>query len=124
MTCGETIRQLREKKGMSQSDLAKAVGYKTRSSIAKIETGDSDPSQKMLVKIANVLEVSPGELIHDTISFDITNTANAILKANEVTPMSDARKNLLRLLSKVPEDKIDLLARIVQSVLEDARKGS
>lgn len=124
MTCGETIRQLREKKGISQSDLAKAVGYKTRSSIAKIETGDSDPSQKMLVKIANVLEVSPGELIRDNVAFDVTNTVNAVLKANEVTPMSDARKNLLRLLNNVPEDKIDLLARIVQSVLEDARKGS
>lgn len=124
MTCGETIRQLREKKGISQSDLAKAVGYKTRSSIAKIETGDSDPSQKMLVKIANVLEVSPGELIRDNVAFDVTNTVSAVLKANEVTPMSDARKNLLRLLNNVPEDKIDLLARIVQSVLEDARKGS
>lgn len=66
MSVGKKIKSLREEKGLSQSELAKAVGYKTRSSITKIESGESDPSQKMLLKIANALEVSPSELIDDS----------------------------------------------------------
>ena len=66
MTTGEKIRYLREKKGITQDDLAKAAGYKDRSSIAKIESGGNDPSQRMLLKIANVLEVSPAELLEET----------------------------------------------------------
>ena len=63
MKTGEKIKELREQRGMSQDDLAKAVGYKTRSSIAKIEKGESDPSQKKLVRIAEALEVRPSELL-------------------------------------------------------------
>ena len=66
MTTGERIRLLREKKGISQSDLSIAVGYKTRSSITKIEKGESDPPQNMLIKIANALEVTPAALLGDS----------------------------------------------------------
>ena len=65
MKTGERIKFYREQKGISQSDLAIVVGYKTRSSITKIEKGESDPSQKMLIKIADALEVSPSALLGD-----------------------------------------------------------
>ena len=65
MSTGDRIRTLREQRGITQEDLASVVGYKTRSSIAKIENGDSDPSQRMLLKIANALDVSPAELLEE-----------------------------------------------------------
>ena len=43
MHTGEIIRTLREKQGMSQESLAQRLGYKDRSSIAKIETGTFPP---------------------------------------------------------------------------------
>ena len=65
MKPGEKIKLLRERKGMSQAELAKAAGYDSRSSISKIENGDSDPSQKMLIRIAAALDVRPSDLISD-----------------------------------------------------------
>jgi len=65
MSIGENIRRIREAQGMKQTDLAKLVGYKTRSSICKIESGECDPSQKSLARIAAVLNVRPSELIDE-----------------------------------------------------------
>ena len=66
MKTGEKIRLLRERRGLSQEELAKAAGYISRSSISKIESGDSDPSQKMLKRIAIALDVPAAELISDS----------------------------------------------------------
>jgi putative transcriptional regulator len=51
------IIQLREKKGLSQSDLARAV-MKDRQTIHRIETGDSNPTVHTLHDIAKALDVS------------------------------------------------------------------
>ena len=48
---------------MSQDELAKLVGFKSRSSINKIEMGINDITQSKLVAIANALHVTPGELM-------------------------------------------------------------
>ena len=48
---------------MSQQDLADAMGYKTRSTIAKIESGENDVSQKKLQKFAAVLDTTVEALI-------------------------------------------------------------
>lgn len=59
----KNIKRIREEKGMSQEELAKLVGFKSRSSINKIEMGVNDITQSKLVAIANALGVSPGELM-------------------------------------------------------------
>lgn len=64
MSTGENIRKRRIELGMTQQQLANALGYKTRSSIAKIEKGDSDIAQSKLVSFANMLQT--------TISFLLT----------------------------------------------------
>lgn len=48
---------------MSQQELANALGYKTRSTIAKIESGENDVTQKKLQRIAAVLDTTPEALI-------------------------------------------------------------
>ena len=48
---------------MSQQDLADAMGYKSRSTIAKIESGENDVSQKKLQKFASVLDTTVAALI-------------------------------------------------------------
>ena len=63
MTVGTNIRKRRYELGMSQQELASALGYKTRSTIAKIESGENDVSQKKLLKFAEVLNVSVEYLI-------------------------------------------------------------
>lgn len=59
------IKRIREEKGMSQDELARLVGFKSRSSINKIEMGVNDITQSKLIAIANALHVSPGELMSE-----------------------------------------------------------
>ena len=58
---GIHIRQLREKKDLSQQGLADDSGI-TKSQIARIETAKINTSVKTLVKIANALDIEPKEL--------------------------------------------------------------
>lgn len=58
MQTGEIIRTLREKQGLSQERLALALGYKDRSSIAKIEAGKVDLPQSKLEALGRLFRVS------------------------------------------------------------------
>ena len=55
------IDELRNKKDISQTQLANAIGVET-STISRIETGKSDPSAVTLFAIAKCLEVTVDEL--------------------------------------------------------------
>lgn len=63
MTFGERVLKLRTEKGMTQDELAAAVGYKSRSTIAKIESGEREAHQSMIVLIAKALNVTPAYLM-------------------------------------------------------------
>lgn len=63
MSVGTNIKKRRFELRMSQQELADAMGYKTRSTIAKIESGENDVSQKKLAKFAQVLDTSVEALI-------------------------------------------------------------
>jgi transcriptional regulator with XRE-family HTH domain len=59
---GIHVRQLREKKGLSQQGLADDCEIQ-KSQIARIETAKINTTIKTLVKIANALDVEPKELL-------------------------------------------------------------
>lgn len=63
MGIGKIIRELREEKGFSQEELAKSVGYKSRSTINKIELDINKPTLDKLIKMAKRLEVDPEILL-------------------------------------------------------------
>ena len=63
METHENIKLLREKMGLSQEALAEKVGYKDRSSIAKIESGSVDLSQSKIAAFAKALNVTPAQLM-------------------------------------------------------------
>lgn len=66
---GQRIRSRREELGLSQEALATTVGYKSRTSINKIELGKTDLPQSMIAKIANALQTTPGYIMgHDEAS--------------------------------------------------------
>lgn len=62
MTVGERIKQKRIELNLSQDELAKRVGYKSRSSIQKIECARSLPLSKVAI-MATALECSPSQLM-------------------------------------------------------------
>jgi transcriptional regulator with XRE-family HTH domain len=59
---GIHIRQLREKKNLSQENLAHDCNI-PKSQIARIELAKINTTVKTLIKIANALEVEPKELL-------------------------------------------------------------
>ena len=63
MSLGQNIRLYREKLGLSQEELAKKLGYKDRSTIAKIENNVNDLTQSKIVAIADALQTTPAALM-------------------------------------------------------------
>ncbi len=62
MTIGERIKDRREELGMTQEELAKKCGYKSRSSINKIELSRDLPIRKVSL-MAEALYTTPGYLM-------------------------------------------------------------
>ena len=63
MTGGEKIREARLKKGYTQTELAELLGYKSRSSINKIEVEGRDIPRSSVIKFAKALDVTPAYLM-------------------------------------------------------------
>lgn len=63
MSLGDRIREAREAKNMYQSQLAKLIGAKTPNIISYWEKGQSRPDVDKLLKLCEVLEVSPNDLL-------------------------------------------------------------
>ena len=57
----EKIRALREAKGMTQTELAEALGV-DQTTISTWETGKAAPTMFNLQRLADLLGVSPGDL--------------------------------------------------------------
>lgn len=62
MHAGELIREYRKRKGLTQKQLAEAIGVSTPS-IRLYELGKRTPSEEMLCQIADALEIS-SEALH------------------------------------------------------------
>lgn len=60
---GKRIIELREQKGWSQADLARACN-KDRQAIEKLENGKVNPTLYTLLEVANALEVSLSQLVN------------------------------------------------------------
>lgn len=63
MDIGERIRSRREELNMSQAELARKVGYTSRSTITRIERDGNGISQDKIVEIAKALKVTPSYLM-------------------------------------------------------------
>lgn len=63
MTFGERVRIKRKEIGMTQLELAERLGYKDRSSVARIESGERDVPRPTIIALANALGVTPAYLM-------------------------------------------------------------
>ncbi len=64
MNIGETIRNFRLQKGMSQGDIEKRTGL-LRCYLSRVENGHTIPSLDTLAKIAQAMDVSLGQFFAD-----------------------------------------------------------
>ena len=59
----QNIKNRRIELGMSQQDLAEKMGYTSRSTIAKIESGKNDIPQSKIIAFATALNTTPASLM-------------------------------------------------------------
>ena len=60
---GKRIRARREELGITQEELASRLGYKSKTTIAKIENGTNDIIQSKVIEFAKVLDTTPAYLM-------------------------------------------------------------
>lgn len=66
----ETLRNIREKKGLRQDDIAEALGV-AQQTVLKWENGKTEPKASQIVKLSNVLGVPIDALFgNETITVD------------------------------------------------------
>ncbi|WP_278554722.1 helix-turn-helix domain-containing protein [Parvimonas micra] len=63
MTLGDRVKQKREEMGLSQEELADKMGYKSKTSIHKIEQGITDLPLSKVEELAKVLNVTTSYLM-------------------------------------------------------------
>ena len=95
MTIGEKIKLRREQLGLTQEEVAMKCGYKSRSSVNKIELSRNLPLNKLEL-MANVLETTPTELMGWTESDDSSKAKELYEKyKNAIPEIQNAVDNLL-----------------------------
>lgn len=111
----ENIKKRRIELGMTQEELAKRTGYTDRSSIAKIESGKVDLTRSKIILFADVLGVSPSDLMGWTPDAEYYTNPTTADKAQEL--LNDPNFRILFDAAKDsrPEDlqmAADLLTRL------------
>ena len=118
MTIGDRIKQRRKELGMSQEELAHKLGYKSRSSINKIELGGQNLTQPKIKEIADALDTTPDYIMgwdnkKDYIVYDSINHKGLIKK-----------KTLMEYLEKTNEFNVDRLYEYMKFlIMQDKKEG-
>jgi transcriptional regulator with XRE-family HTH domain len=113
---GSNIQVYRQMKEMSQSELAKAAGYRSRSSINKIENNQTVPNAIALAKIAHALRINCDNLFYgcDMKKYkDLYKQTCAIFKMNHINSKDNVVVPEIADISQ--ENELDF---IVENILE------
>ena len=92
MTIGKRIKDLRTSLNMTQDELAKLTGYKSRSSIQKIESGERDITQSTIAAFAKALKVTPSVIMGWEENTDNNSVAPDYSNLKRVMPLPEMRK--------------------------------
>ena len=116
-TVGDNISIIRKRLGWTQEELATKMGYKSKSTINKIELGINDIPQSKIVKFAEVLGTTPAHLM----GWEESSNINLQL-FNDISPeepkLSEGEKMLIDLFRRVPEDKQQLVLQMIRVALD------
>ena len=106
---GENLRKLRQARGITQEELSEKLGYSSRSSINKIESGDRDMPRSKIEQAAKILGVSPLELFK-----------NEPLEADSVLEVivDDELRNMQEQYEKLNDKNKMRLAAYLQALID------
>lgn len=110
-TVGNNIMNRRKALGMTQEELAKRMGYKSKSTINKIELGINDIPQSKISKFAEVLLTTPSHLMGWEKEEEKNNT-------NDKRELTEGEKMLLDLFNQVPEESQQMVLEMIRIALK------
>ena len=108
-TVGENILMMRKRLGWTQEELAIRMGYKSKSTINKIEMGINDIPQSKIVQFAAVLGTTPAHLM----GWNEDDERDSPSEYN----LTEGEQMLLDLFRRVPEDKQELVLQMIRVAL-------
>lgn len=106
----KNIKQKRKELHMSQSDLAKSMGYADKSMISRIEKGEIDLQQSKIIAFAKIFNMHPGDLMGYKIESPDRKTRDFLLSNIEKEIIEKARKLNPNGLSKLNGYADDLIS--------------
>ncbi len=104
MQIGDRIKDRREQLGLSQEKLASALGYKSRSSINKIERNHRNLTQRKIKAIADVLQTTPDYIM----GWTEEQKASAAQKRNTY------KQEVLNAFDSLPDECIERFVKMVR----------
>lgn len=106
-TVGDRILIRRKELDLTQEELARRMGYKSKSTINKIEMGINDIPQSKIAKFAEVLATTPSFLM----GWDEEDNSP------EEPTLTEGEEMLLDLFRRIPEDKQELVLQMIRVAL-------
>lgn len=120
MNTGEKIKFLRVKANLTLEQVAEKVGV-GKSTVRKWETGMiANMKRDKIAALAKALNTTPAYLMGWE---EDENNKSPPEKKEKTTPvedgLSDAQRALIQFARTVPEEKAELILRVMKSILED-----
>lgn len=121
MTTGERIRKRREELGLTQTDLALRMGYKSRAAICNVEKDKEDLTTTRIRKFADALETTPSYLMGWEESSDAGSGKPKIISHQVDLDNAEVKKALeiYNQIENLPKDKQDALINYLRFLRSD-----
>lgn len=113
-SCANRISKALSIRGMKQSELCKLTNI-PKSSLSLYLSGAYEPKQDRIYLIAQVLRVDEAWLM----GFDVPMEKGKKIEPTVDDRLSENMKRLIDFVKTVPEDKVDLLLKVMKSIVED-----
>lgn len=110
MTIGERIKELRLQKGYTQKELAQKCGYKSLTTINKLELNINNAPLSSIEKIAAALETTPAYLMGWT---DDKNAEDTI---------SPKKQQVLEMFESLNDDQLEQITDFMRFLIEKRTK--
>lgn len=119
MSIGKRIKQRRTELGLTQEELAKRLGNKSRASVCTVERDKEDLTATRIKQYAAALECSPGYLMGWEEYTPPAGTPTFTVSRENLKGMilSDEERDLIILLRNTTEEKRRLLMQLLEYLL-------
>lgn len=121
---GNTVRYYRKQAKMSQEELALKLGYRSKASIAKIESGESRMPASIFVKVSKVLGVPLSELVDDIDGFqEAEQMSFEETVPTKVIESNDKFKDTVALLLTLDQEELERAYNVLNAMFGGGTHG-